>query len=413
MTTPDNLWIPSNLEPIIDVESHSWYDIKQQCTRNVTNDKNKIKLNLDNNQKKFIDELFDLSITAHNWMIELINKRMAVNVEQSAKSKIDNINASNLELNSDSEPKPESEIELVQTILDNYAKTNVNYNIIKYVVTEIVMRILNKLKSAQLSIKQNLSKSKIRFRPQKPENRFKIKIRAIDIKHIFPNELSAYDNNLCTIQRCSKTNEYTMMIQISSLDELVCGIDLGIRTFATIYSKDKTYSIGNDTEKILNKYLFKIDKISNLLSDPSIRSKKRSRMRNRIEKSSTKIDNMINELHLKTSHEILRNYNIVYIGLFRTNSIKNDPHNERLIKILNPDKFRQILKSISKKYGARVIEINEYLTTKTCSNCGKINEVGRKKIYQCDCAMVMDRDKNAAKNILKIGLCTKKILNLK
>ena len=40
-----------------------------------------------------------------------------------------------------------------------------------------------------------------------------------------------------------------MILPIKKENKIECGIDLGIRTFATIYSKDKTYSIGNDTGK--------------------------------------------------------------------------------------------------------------------------------------------------------------------
>ena len=109
------------------------------------------------------------------------------------------------------------------------------------------------------------------------------------------------------------------------------------------------------------------------------------------------------ELHFKVAHEILRNYNVVYIGLFRNDSIKNNPKNERLVTVLNPNKFRQILRSLAKKNNAQIVEIDEYLTTKICSNCGKINDIGRNKIYRCNCNIILDRDINAAKNILKIG----------
>ncbi len=34
----------------------------------------------------------------------------------------------------------------------------------------------------------------------------------------------------------------------------------------------------------------------------------------------------------------------------------------------------------------------------------KKNELGKKKIHECECGMIADRDVNAAKNILKIGL---------
>jgi len=53
-----------------------------------------------------------------------------------------------------------------------------------------------------------------------------------------------------------------------------------------------------------------------------------------------------------------------------------------------------------------LIETNEYLTSQICSNCGSINKCN--KIYRCKCGLIMDRDTNAAKNILKRGITTLK-----
>jgi transposase len=57
-----------------------------------------------------------------------------------------------------------------------------------------------------------------------------------------------------------------------------------------------------------------------------------------------------------------------------------------------------------------VTEISEYLTTKTCSNCGNLNELGKKKIHECKCKMYADRHENSAKNHLKLGLTMKGIV---
>lgn len=48
--------------------------------------------------------------------------------------------------------------------------------------------------------------------------------------------------------------------------------------------------------------------------------------------------------------------------------------------------------------------VSEYQTTITCSNCGKINRIGDKKIHKCSCGMIADRDENSAKTHLKLGI---------
>jgi putative transposase len=53
------------------------------------------------------------------------------------------------------------------------------------------------------------------------------------------------------------------------------------------------------------------------------------------------------------------------------------------------------------KYGCDVRIIDEYYTTKTCGNCGNINNfVGNSDIFWCPCCKIeMHRDYQAARNI--------------
>jgi transposase len=52
------------------------------------------------------------------------------------------------------------------------------------------------------------------------------------------------------------------------------------------------------------------------------------------------------------------------------------------------------------KYGSCVIEADEHLTTKSCSFCGNVQEVGASKIYKCEkCQKKMGRDVNAGRNL--------------
>lgn len=75
-----------------------------------------------------------------------------------------------------------------------------------------------------------------------------------------------------------------------------------------------------------------------------------------------------------------------------------------MLSALSPGLFRQRTKYMGNKYGANVDHnVNEYLTTKTCSNCGRINEIGGSKIHECACGMIVDRDVNSGKDILKVG----------
>jgi len=62
-------------------------------------------------------------------------------------------------------------------------------------------------------------------------------------------------------------------------------------------------------------------------------------------------------------------------------------------------KFKVRLKALAQKYGSQVFDTNEAYTSKTCSACGKIHNIGSNKIMSCSCGNIMDRDINGARGI--------------
>jgi len=70
--------------------------------------------------------------------------------------------------------------------------------------------------------------------------------------------------------------------------------------------------------------------------------------------------------------------------------------------------FRRQLEYKSKLYGSKVVVIDRWTpTSKTCSSCGSVKPKLKlsERIYRCqNCGLVMDRDVNAARNILSAGL---------
>ena len=49
--------------------------------------------------------------------------------------------------------------------------------------------------------------------------------------------------------------------------------------------------------------------------------------------------------------------------------------------------------------------VDEYYTSKTCSNCSIINnKLKGSKIFKCKCGLNIDRDYNACRNILMLSI---------
>jgi len=57
--------------------------------------------------------------------------------------------------------------------------------------------------------------------------------------------------------------------------------------------------------------------------------------------------------------------------------------------------------------GAMLVKVNPNGTSQACSQCGCLPDVPKTladRIHTCSCGLVIDRDVNAARNILRLGL---------
>ena len=78
----------------------------------------------------------------------------------------------------------------------------------------------------------------------------------------------------------------------------------------------------------------------------------------------------------------------------------------RKVSDLAFSQFLEIVKWVAEKQGKKVTLIGRFeATTQTCSNCGNKQKLElSERIYDCPhCGLVLDRDPNAALNILCIG----------
>ncbi len=244
-----------------------------------------------------------------------------------------------------------------------------------------------------------------------------------------------------TLQFNKSTGKYILFVpttvekKLRESNTIDAGIDIGVRDFVSIYSENKVIIMGSDVSKKLEKNNRKIDKIKKILNYPPSRKYnmvikkkvikeqgkkivknvivpktiKKTSLRKALRKYNRKNINLIKDMHYKIAKYLVNNFDTIYIGKISTSIILSNKNNtiskntKRILKILSPYKFIRILIYMGNKYGVDVIKVNEYLTTKTCSQCGKIKNLKDKKIYECKCGMIADRDINAAKNMLKVG----------
>lgn len=81
----------------------------------------------------------------------------------------------------------------------------------------------------------------------------------------------------------------------------------------------------------------------------------------------------------------------------------NNTSQAYLKNLLNVEKDLAVIDSGLRPFWGRACEVysvNEAYTSKTCSFCGKIHDIGSKKILSCGCGATVDRDLTGARNIL-------------
>ena len=173
----------------------------------------------------------------------------------------------------------------------------------------------------------------------------------------------------------------------------IIGLDPGCRTFQTGFSKDTIMECHIDQQKY--------DKLEKKIS--LLQNKRKTK---NIQKLYNKIKNKVTDLHWRTVTYLRKNFTDVLIPSFETQKMTSGTSflckktKNQLLK-LSHYSFRQRLIEKAYEYiGFNVYTVNEAYTSKTCSNCGNIYDIGSSKTYSCkNCNIVIDRDINASRNI--------------
>lgn len=148
-------------------------------------------------------------------------------------------------------------------------------------------------------------------------------------------------------------------------------------------------------------------------SELTMATAQRARKTRRVRAIHAKTGNRRKDFLHKASHAIVKEYGLIVIGDVSPSKLAQT----RMAKsVLDAgwSGFKQMLSYKAIMHGGRVIEVSERLTTQTCSECGSLPASRPRGIaglgireWECsDCGTLHERDVNAARNILRAGLCT-------
>ncbi len=181
------------------------------------------------------------------------------------------------------------------------------------------------------------------------------------------------------------------------------GVDLGVKSLAVL--SDGTVFPANQK---LKANLQRLKRRQRRLSKKVKGSNRRAKAKTALAKLHQRIANQRKAVLHEVSDHLTRHYKVVCIEDL---NVRGMTKNHSLARAVNDAGFGTLRRMIEYKAalrGGTVAVINRFApSSKMCSACGQLHEMPlNKRMMTCDCGNTMDRDQNAAKNILRLGLDT-------
>jgi IS605 OrfB family transposase len=211
------------------------------------------------------------------------------------------------------------------------------------------------------------------------------------------------------------TNKYYMMVPESydpaplthenqvSLDAKTIVFDEGIRAFLSGYVPNTcTVEFGTDTTNLLQ-ILTETDKIRKRITELKD-EEKISKLWTKIKRLNRRLKNKISDMHWKICRFLSLNFKTVIIPTFPVQEIANalgfNHDSKRLLYLFSHYAFKQKLAFKARENGFQTFLVGEAYTSQTCGKCHNRHKT-KSKTYICPkCHIEIDRDLNAARNIL-------------
>ena len=209
-----------------------------------------------------------------------------------------------------------------------------------------------------------------------------------------------------TIQRDSVGNWYACFAckvepKPLPLNELAVGIDVGLESFATLSNGMKVKN-----PRFFRRDEYELAKAQRKLSRTEKGTPERAKHRKVVQHIHHRIADRRRDFVHKLSHELVNEFGMI---AFEKLNEKNMLRNHCLAKSISDVAWNQLITHTAYKAenaGRRIVLVDPRNTSKMCSRCRTMVEKSLSvRIHACPiCGLVMDRDENAANNILRLGL---------
>jgi putative transposase len=181
------------------------------------------------------------------------------------------------------------------------------------------------------------------------------------------------------------------------------GLDVGLFHFYT----------DSDGETVANpRHLRKSEKALKRLFRRMSKTKKgsnnRAKFRNKLARKHLKVSRQRKDFAVKTARCVVRSNDLVAYEDLKVRNMVRNKHLAKSISDAAWTQFRQWVEYFGKVFGVVTVAVPPHYTSQNCSNCGNVVKKALSvRTHVCHyCGYTQDRDWNAARNILELGLRT-------
>lgn len=175
------------------------------------------------------------------------------------------------------------------------------------------------------------------------------------------------------------------------------GIDLGLKEFLTD-SEGKTVA----NPRHLRKAEKRLKKLHRRLSRTQKQSANRKKARKALAKAYLKVQRQREDFARKLASTLVTSHDLIAYEDLKIRHLVRNRHLAKSISDASWGRFLSWLTYYGEIYGIPVIAVEPVYTSQDCSRCGRrIKKSLSVRTHLCPCGAVLDRDHNAAKNILE------------
>jgi len=180
------------------------------------------------------------------------------------------------------------------------------------------------------------------------------------------------------------------------------GLDMGLASFYTDSDGQKV-----DCPKFLRKAEKQLKREQRRLSRKKKGSSNRRKARVKVSRRHLKVSRQRKDFAVKAARCVVKSNDFVALEDLKVRNLVRNRHLAKSIHDASWSLFGNWLLYYGFVFGKPVVKVPPAYTSQDCCVCGtRVRKSLSERTHVCQCGCILDRDENAAKNILRLGLAT-------